>query len=380
MTPVTNDHLTRIETGTDPDTPRRLRFCDRLDGERCAAGHRRVIVACGRAEQSRDAGASGSGDGSTMALDQSVGQFEQRIQLSQHQVRSHGRKAMKGTDDPDGQHRGVLTCARGDRRCRRCGGGGTGSGSPGARGFRLRCRDCLLACRFRHRLPFSCCQAAVRGVDRLQGEGMGQGTRRFGREPIDQGSQDRSPEQMGLVGVRKAPGSSNSRQRASERSSRNPLLSACAACSSSAMSALRQTLRQRVHLPPVEVDRSGPERDLAAVGDQHVLSVDVHDLAELRRSSSQRCPQIVGSVPEQAAEPLASLRLIGHRQIGQQRTGFARGRESQRPALVADGECAQHAQIKHRAGPILLPATVIRPNCLSRHDGCAGGSLPRFWF
>ena len=129
-------------------------------------------------------------------------------------------------------------------------------------------------------------------------------------------------------------------------------MSASAACSSSAMSADGRRCDNRVHLPPVEVDRLGPKRDLAAVGGQHLLSVDVHDLAELRETPSQRCPQVVGSIPEHAAEPLASLRLIGDRQIGQQRTGLARGRESQRPALVADGECAQHAQIKHRAGPI----------------------------
>ena len=123
----------------------------------------------------------------------------------------------------------------------------------------------------------SAARAEFVGVDCLQGTGMGQGPGRLARQPLDQGPQDAHPQQLDVVGLGQAPGLELVTTRQCQFSGKPPL-SVSAAFSSSAQSD-RWPLQKLADLPQVEGDRLPTERDLLAIGGQHLLSVDIHDPA-----------------------------------------------------------------------------------------------------
>ncbi len=74
-----------------------------------------------------------------------------------------------------------------------------------------------------------------------------------------------------------------------------------------------------------EIDRGTDELDAIAIRDQPRLVV-VDERAQLRQTPAQRRARIIGTVPQQRAQPLAQLRLAGRRQIREQRARLLRGR------------------------------------------------------
>ena len=98
-----------------------------------------------------------------------------------------------------------------------------------------------------------------------------------------------------------------------------------------------------------EVDGSivGGEGDGVAIGDDPAPSRLVDEAAQLGKAPAQRAPGIVGHVPQELAQPLASVRSAGRDQIGEERPGLLRGRQHQRLGAARHLEFAEQSDRQH---------------------------------
>jgi hypothetical protein len=85
-----------------------------------------------------------------------------------------------------------------------------------------------------------------------------------------------------------------------------------------------------------------------AVGDDALLLLVVDEAPELRQAPAQRPSRIVGNVPQELADVLASEAARLQAQVGQQRTGLLGGGQRQRLAVSQHLEIAQEPQFELR--------------------------------
>ncbi|MER9636328.1 hypothetical protein [Mesorhizobium sp. M0228] len=85
---------------------------------------------------------------------------------------------------------------------------------------------------------------------------------------------------------------------------------------------------------------------------QDLAVPEVDDLSDLRETPAQRAARIVRYLPEHFAKPLAPLRPLYERKIGQQRPCLFRRRQGNDLAKAKDGQISENANFeRHFANP-----------------------------
>src|SRR5262249_22517285 len=107
----------------------------------------------------------------------------------------------------------------------------------------------------------------------------------------------------------------------------------------------------------VDVERLGQQFDSLTVGDQARTYRIVDEGPDFAEAPAQRPARGVRYVPEYLAKPLSPVLVPGQREIGEQSTRLARGRQRDWSAVADHLQFAENPELQHVAFPAAIRRT-----------------------
>ncbi len=123
----------------------------------------------------------------------------------------------------------------------------------------------------------------------------------------------------------------------------------------------------------IKSDRTGDDTDMVAVGLEACFTIRIQDRTQLCEAPAQRRAWIIRNVPEELAEPFATLRLFLQRKVGEKCTRLTRLRQRHHRAVAPNREVTEHFEFKCQSGrpsrsvPIATVAA-LRPAANAKHS------------
>ena len=111
----------------------------------------------------------------------------------------------------------------------------------------------------------------------------------------------------------------------------------------------------------VDVERLGQQFDGLSVCNQPGICRIVDEGPDLAEAPAQSPARIVRHVPEYLAQPLAPVLVAGQREVGEQSTCLARGRQRHRGAVADHFEFAEDPELQHVASSAATRRTADPP-------------------